>query len=59
MAEGRDNQIECGFCIGRLENLQDPKFLPCGHIHCLRCLTGSFEVSKIVRCPFCRYVYIV
>jgi len=59
MAEGGENQIECGFCVGRLEDLEDPKSLPCGHIHCLRCLTGSFEVSRIVRCPFCRYAYIV
>jgi len=58
MAEGGDNQIECGFCVGKLGDLEDSRSLPCGHIHCLRCLTGSFEVSRIVRCPFCRYVHI-
>jgi len=54
MAKAKDNQIECGFCLGKVEDLEDPRSLPCGHMHCLACLTESFEVSKIVRCPFCR-----
>jgi len=55
MAEATVEQVECGFCVTRLEDLEDSRSLPCSHVHCLRCLLGNFEVNKIVRCPFCRY----
>jgi len=38
MAEAELREIECGFCLLK-EGLENPKSLPCGHIHCLVCLT--------------------
>jgi len=55
MAEATDEQVECGFCITRLEDLEDVRILSCNHLHCLRCLLENFEVNQIVRCPLCRY----
>ena len=54
MAESTDTSIKCGFCLRKDEALEDPKSLPCSHVHCLRCLMDNYDVHKIVRCPFCR-----
>ncbi|KAF6027114.1 hypothetical protein EB796_014570 [Bugula neritina] len=32
-------EVECGFCLLK-EGLENPKSLPCGHVHCLPCLTA-------------------
>ncbi|XP_067939055.1 transcription intermediary factor 1-beta-like [Watersipora subatra] len=51
--------IECEFCGLRNKKLVDPKKLPCGHIHCMPCLTSHYEQSKICWCGFqsCGKVY--
>ena len=43
--------IECGFCLSKNEDVEEPKQLPCSHIHCLGCLTGFYEVYNIIQCP--------
>jgi len=44
MAEAELREIECGFCLLK-EGLENPKSLPCGHIHCLVCLTKNVDVN--------------
>ena len=48
--------VECGFCLRRNEQLEEPKRLPCGHIHCSSCLQGFLDVKKILKCPDCKKV---
>ncbi|XP_067931164.1 uncharacterized protein [Watersipora subatra] len=48
--------IECGYCLKKNENLEKPKLLPCGHIHCSGCLDGVLDARKIVECPDCKQV---
>ena len=48
------SSAECGFCLRQDEALEEPKLLPCGHVHCLPCLTGARETRKIVQCPDCQ-----
>jgi len=53
MAEAGDaGQTQCGYCFLQ-EGLEDPKSLPCGHVHCLLCLNGDFGVNNMLRCPWC------
>jgi len=53
MAEtGAAGQTQCGFCFLQ-EGLEDPKSLPCCHVHCLPCLNGDFGVHNMLRCPWC------
>ena len=54
MAEAAVKQVECGFCLKKTEALENPKSLPCKHVHCLSCLVDNYDINKIVRCPFCR-----
>ena len=46
--------LECGLCF---EN-DELKRLPCNpdHIYCITCLTKDAEVTKIIKCPQCRFV---
>ena len=50
-------KIECGFCLASGEDINNPKILPCTHVHCLGCLTASYNISGLVQCPLtlCRY----
>ena len=50
--------VECGFCYSNNENLQDPRSLPCSHVHCHDCLTSFYETHNVVQCPLqsCRLV---
>ena len=48
--------VDCGFCLKRNEDLEEPKILPCGHIHCSSCLQGCLDVKKILECPDCKEV---
>ncbi|XP_067939614.1 transcription intermediary factor 1-beta-like [Watersipora subatra] len=53
------HDIECEFCGLRNEKIVDPKQLPCGHIHCMPCLTSHYEKNKICWCGLqsCGKVY--
>ncbi|XP_067939613.1 uncharacterized protein [Watersipora subatra] len=53
------HDIECEFCGQRNEKIVDPKQLPCGHIHCMPCLTSHYEKNKICWCGLqsCGKVY--
>jgi len=53
MAEAAVEKVVCGFCLLE-EGLENPKCLPCGHVHCLLCLTRNVDVNDMVRCPWCR-----
>jgi len=46
-------EVECGFCLLK-EGLENPKCLPCDHVHCLLCLTCNVDVNDMIRCPWCR-----
>ena len=50
MADGRPS-VECGFCLRKNEALEQPKVLPCTHVHCLGCLTAYYDINHIVQCP--------
>ena len=54
----RNTDIECGFCLRKNRDLEEPKALPCGHPHCLTCLSEYYEVKHLVECPLqtCRQV---
>ena len=43
--------IECGFCLHKNDDVDEPKQLPCSHIHCMGCLTAFHEVYDIIQCP--------
>jgi hypothetical protein len=45
--------LECGLCF---EN-DDLKRLTChpDHIYCVTCLTKDSELTKIIKCPLCRF----
>jgi len=49
-AEWCQEDFECSIC---LELLCEPLLLPCGHVFCRRCLTGSLK-SDNQRCALCR-----
>ena len=55
MAEASCTEVQCGFCLRKDEALEEPKSLPCNHVHCLVCLTENYDLHGIFRCPFCRY----
>ena len=56
--EGDIKMIECGFCLSKNENLQQPVILPCSHIHCQGCLTSFYDKFDLLQCPLadCRLV---
>jgi len=54
MSDSVENQRECGFCLKKEEEIDDPRFLPCGHSHCLSCLLDYLSIQGVLRCPFCR-----
>ena len=43
--------VECGICSRRNEALEQPKILPCTHVHCLECLTAYSDINHMVQCP--------
>ena len=43
--------IECGYCLRRNEALDQPKVLPCTHVHCFKCLRADYEINHLVECP--------
>ncbi|XP_067932355.1 uncharacterized protein [Watersipora subatra] len=59
MAEESATTLECGFCLRFDSDMDDPRLLPCDHVHCGTCLKAQFTASKILRCPLenCRRVF--
>ena len=55
-----DTQLTCAIC---LERYKDPRFLPCQHTYCKKCIDGlpdlgsSWSEPHVVRCPECRRAY--
>ena len=45
---------ECGFCYARLEEIQDPRALPCGHTQCYDCIEVNYQ-DKEIECKVCKY----
>ena len=58
MAASATNSKECGYCLRTCDTLENPKVLPCTHVHCVECLTAYYDINHIVQCPLpaCRYV---
>ena len=57
MAEGMEKILECPIC---LEQIKNPKMLPCQHSFCLKnCLENLMDDSTKdqLTCPMCRVVY--
>ncbi|XP_067940516.1 transcription intermediary factor 1-beta-like [Watersipora subatra] len=49
-AEGQN----CGYCMLKLENMLDPRRLPCNHIFCFGCLQGDFTAGGVdTKCNQC------
>ena len=53
MADSITKMVECAIC---LDDVKDPKALPCLHSFCLSCLENTVESpeSEIIICPTCR-----
>ena len=51
MAESDIAMFEFGFCLCKNEAIEEPKLLPCTHVHCSACLTGSYETNGVLQCP--------
>ncbi|KAF6035043.1 hypothetical protein EB796_006657 [Bugula neritina] len=44
----------CAFCMSNLNQMQDPRKLPCDHIFCLDCLKSDFGTDGTsTKCPIC------
>ena len=58
-AEEDTADIECGYCLRKNVDLEEPRRLPCGHVHCTGCITAYYNINHIVKCPIqdCRYVF--
>ena len=41
----RDTQ--CGFCGLPLDEMQQPRALPCGHVHCTECINVNYQNKEI------------
>ena len=60
MAEGIEKILECPIC---LEQIKNPKMLPCQHSFCLKnCLENLVDGSSstknpLLMCPLCREIY--
>ena len=58
MAEGGAYPtVECGYCLNKNDQLEDPRVLPCTHVYCRHCLAESLEEYGAVKCTSCRYVW--
>ncbi|XP_067945007.1 uncharacterized protein [Watersipora subatra] len=42
--------VECQFCCRKSDTIVNPKVLPCGHIHCMDCLTTYYESKHLLLC---------
>ncbi|XP_067946542.1 uncharacterized protein [Watersipora subatra] len=47
---------KCGFCLRTNTNIIESKQLPCGHVHCLSCLSEALTLTHFVQCPDCTQV---
>ena len=45
---------KCGYCCQSVENMIDPKELPCGHINCRTCMEDGYKEKNGVVCPHCK-----
>ena len=55
MAEGRSQiTVECGYCLNKNEQLQDPRVLPCSHVLCKGCLEGYVAEHGVIDCHPCK-----
>jgi len=45
-----EEKMSCQFCMEKLENMVDPRELPCEHVFCLDCLKGDFANNDSHRC---------
>ncbi|XP_067932756.1 tripartite motif-containing protein 59-like [Watersipora subatra] len=52
-------ETKCGFCMREGKGMEEPKILPCKHVHCLECLSDFYVINHLIQCPIegCREVY--
>ena len=50
---------ECGFCYARLDEIQKPRALPSGDIHCTDCIIIINYQDKTIECIVCKWVVIM
>ena len=49
MAEGGAHVTrECGYCLHKNEQLEDPRVIPCTHVYCRGCLAGYHSGYSVV-----------
>ena len=46
---------QCGFCGLTLDEMQQPRALPCGHVHCTECIQVNYQ-HKEIECKTCKLV---
>ena len=44
---------QCGFCGLTLDEMQEPRALPCGHIQCTECIEVNYQ-NKEIECNSCK-----
>lgn len=59
MAEAADAEnppdLRCGYCLERLGDISEPRYLPCNHLFCLPCLKADNKWSGAqFDCPVCK-----
>ena len=43
----------CGFCGLTLDEMQEPRALPCGHVQCTKCIEVNYQ-NKEIECKSCK-----
>ena len=51
----REPETCCGYCMRPVEEMAQPKILPCGHISCFPCVREDFhKLNGSVLCEKCK-----
>ena len=53
---GRDPGSSCGYCLEEVDQMTDPRAMPCGHFFCRPCLEADNRDLDVISCVVCRYV---
>ena len=44
---------QCGFCGLTLDEMQEPRALPCAHVQCTKCIEVNYQ-NKEIECKSCK-----
>ena len=48
-----ENQKRCSYCLQELNDMRDPRVLPCTHIFCMSCIQDDCQQQQGLKCPIC------